>query len=130
MKIVNNLNHWLFYVILISISPVLIDIYLKMDRLNLESFQNCYFDGISKGELVLISIVLLGSNIGELLKEETHYPILRNSLIGLSVLMIFIEIFSFTKIDAFSVEKIKEISMVSFVSMIILTLSVHLFPKK
>ncbi|WP_459213163.1 hypothetical protein [Aquimarina rhabdastrellae] len=125
-----NINHWFFFVFVISLLPILINLFLKIENFNTTEISNNYFQFISQGQILLISIVLLGKSIGELIKDDTDFTLLRNFLIGLSVILLIVFIFSYTNVDTFSEQKNKDTSLIAFVGMFIVTFSVSVFPKK
>jgi hypothetical protein len=92
------LSHWLIYGLILSLLPIFFGCWKIAASSSGSSFGDAFKNVISHGELLLISSVLIGGSIGELLKNGTNWIRLRNSVVGCGIVAAMFSIYSYSEI--------------------------------
>jgi uncharacterized membrane-anchored protein len=97
----NRLQYWLFYGFIFTILPIFFACWsIKGAALNNNTtWFESFHVAIAKGELLLVSVSLLGTNFGDLLKANMIKPSIRGPFLFASVILLLWSSYTFSVIN-------------------------------
>lgn len=96
----SRFQFWIFFGFSFAVIPIIVSIiFIKGSTDGGITWENAFKAAISKGELFLACGSLLGTNIGDLIKEECKDLNLRNTFIGITLIIFFIAVAMFAMIN-------------------------------
>jgi len=129
---IERLSVWIWFGFLLSLLPLVYNTWRLADQDSHMLFLDILKNVISHGELLLICISTIGAAIGELIRKETKWKIIKICLGGIALLVFFFAAMAFTDIT-FSQSITRDTIFVTsrniLIATMIISISAMLLPK-